>query len=404
MIKKNKAWTTVGDLKAQILRYWTRGDLLRACLNENDNVSCTPPLFPIRLKLKAPLSAEITNEFEAVRQWIAQISSLTWVRIEWRTLRHSVLGEQKFPDQIWIDDIDHAAGWINKRTEIIHFKTLLALTHQRQPELISWLCKKPLRALDVHECWPHLLDVVAWLKQHPRPDIYLRQVDIPGIDTKFIETHRDVLAELLDLALPPAAINGHERGIGRFAARYGFRGKPAHIRFRLLDEQIKLLPGSCLPDIALDAENFSALDLPIRRIFITENEINFLAFPLVPQSIVLFGAGYGWRALANATWLSRCAIHYWGDIDTNGFAILNQLRHYFPDVQSFLMDEPTLLAHQNMWGKEKAQIMHDLPLLTDEEKILFYKLRDNRIGKQLRLEQEKIGFQWMCAALERVVS
>ena len=34
----------------------------------------------------------------------------------------------------------------------------------------------------------------------------------------------------------------------------------------------------------------------IRRVFITENEINFLAFPRMKEAIVIFGAGYGWDA------------------------------------------------------------------------------------------------------------
>ena len=47
-------------------------------------------------------------------------------------------------------------------------------------------------------CWR------SWPGQstNPRPNIYLRQVDLPGLHTKFIEAHRGVLAELLDLALP----------------------------------------------------------------------------------------------------------------------------------------------------------------------------------------------------------
>ena len=28
-----------------------------------------------------------------------------------------------------------------------------------------------------------------------------------------------------------------------------------------------------------------------------------------------------WDALAKARWLSRCKIHYWGDIDTHGFGL-----------------------------------------------------------------------------------
>ena len=95
-------------------------------------------------------------------------------------------------------------------------------------------------------------------------------------------------------------------------------------------------------------------------------------------------------------------VHYWGDIDTHGFAILDQLRGRLPAVRSFLMDRATLDAHQAQWGEEPDPVIHDLPRLTTEEQTLFDDLRDNRIRVGLRLEQERVGFQWLTAALLRV--
>ena len=134
--------------------------------------------------------------------------------------------------------------------------------------------------------------------------------------------------------------------------------------------------------------------------FITENETNFLAFPDVPNSVVIFGAGYGWDALAAAQWLRRCTVFYWGDIDTHGFAILDQLRGRFEHVESLLMDRATLLAHEAVWGVERDQVVHDLPRLNEAERSLFDDLRDNRIRPALRLEQELVTFGWLKAALD----
>ena len=117
---------------------------------------------------------------------------------------------------------------------------------------------------------------------------------------------------------------------------------------------------------------------------------------------MIFGAGYGWDALATAQWLARCGIHYWGDIDTHGFAILDQLRGRFEHVSSFLMDRDTLLAHETQWGEEPDQVLHDLPRLTADERALFDDLRDNRIRGKLRLEQERVGYQWVTRALGRI--
>jgi len=114
---------------------------------------------------------------------------------------------------------------------------------------------------------------------------------------------------------------------------------------------------------------------------------------------VIFGAGYGFDMLADMDWLARCPIYYWGDIDTHGFAILDQLRARFAQVESFLMDRATLLAFESQWGEESAPTLRDLPRLTQPEQALYDDLRDNRLRKNLRLEQERIGFEWVKAAL-----
>jgi hypothetical protein len=266
------------------------------------------------------------------------------------------------------------------------------------------LARRPLRALELAPHWPRLLDVVCWISEHPRPGIYLRQVDLPGVHSKFVEAHRAVLSELLDLALPNEASESVRGGVGGFAARYGFRDKPLRLRFRVLDPHLQLLPGTTCPDVTLDAANFAALQLPLRRVFITENEINFLAFPNAPQAIVLFGAGYGWEALAEAEWLGHCALHYWGDIDTHGFAILDQLRSRLAQTRSFLMDRETLLIHEAHWGEEPEPVKHDLPRLEPAERELYDELRTGQLRPRLRLEQEHIGFNWVAQRLNDVLS
>lgn len=88
-------------------------------------------------------------------------------------------------------------------------------------------------------------------------------------------------------------------------------------------------------------------------------------------SLILFGAGYGFEMLAEARWLARCRIHYWGDIDTHGFAILDQLRAGFDHVEAFLMDRATLPACAPLWGEEETQTLRDLPRLNPAESALY---------------------------------
>ncbi len=390
------SWTTPADLRAQVQRLWDRGLLLAALAGGE-------PPFPRRLTLKGPTSVELADRFVEARSWIGRIrDEAKFYRVVWRRVNHRILGSNEMPAEIWIDSLENGLGLIGRRRDGERFTALVALTRERQPELLTWLAKRPLRGLELGDDWPRLLDIVAWLQCHPRPGVYLRQVDIPGVHSKFIEDHRWVLGELFELVLAPEAIEITVGGVSGFCRRYGFCDKPLRLRFRILDPKLALLPTGTDQDITVTQTAFARLDLPVSRVFITENEINFLAFPQATQSMVVFGAGYGFEILAEADWLRAREIHYWGDLDTHGFAILDQLRGHLPRAASFLMDQETLLAHRPLWETEPHPETRDLPRLTDEERKVYDELRQNRWGAGVRLEQEKIGFTWLLEALGKL--
>jgi len=387
------SWTTVLDLKARVQKMWERGELLAPL------VTGAAP-FPIRLPLAAPTSAEIADRFDAVRTWSSQIRAAAHCRVELREFRHRLFGANAIPHEVWLDSLDDALKLVGRQRSAAVFARLVEATRERRPKLLPWLAKRPLRALELADEWPHLLSVVAWIESHPSPGVYLRQVDIPGVHSKFIETHRAVLAELLDQVMPPEAIDPAATGVGRFAKRYGFRDKPCLVRFRPLDPGDASSGFGFARDLTVDAESFALLAPGVSRVFIVENEINFLAFPPVASSLAIFGSGYGFEMLKGAAWLRKCRIHYWGDIDTHGFAILDQLRRHLEHAESFLMDRATLMAFKECWGTEEKQTRRDLPGLGKEESELYDDLRDNRIGDRLRLEQEMIRFGRVESAVE----
>lgn len=396
-------WTTPADLRAQVQKLWDKGDLLRPCVQGE-------AIPPRRLRLTGPGSPDLAERFDEVRVWMkalgchAMPGEAPCYRIVLREFRHRVLGACAVPDAVWLDSLDDALALIGKQKDAKRFASLVHTTRAQQPALLPWLEKRPLNALALADAWPRLLAVVAWVQAHPRPGIYLRQVDLPGVDSKFIEAHRGALMELLDLALPQEAMDAHATGVGQFCQRYGFKDKPLRIRFRLLDASVTSFAPAVLPpdadqDITLTQADFARLVLPVQRVFFTENEVNFLAFPPLPGSLVIFGAGYGFEVLDGAGWLQDCQLYYWGDIDTHGFAILDQLRVRLPQVQSLLMDRATLLAHQSQWGEEPQPVLRDLPRLDAAEAALLDDLRSHRLGVRVRLEQERLGFEWVKAAL-----
>ncbi len=385
------SWTSPTDIKQQLTRLWERGELLRPLLQAE--------FTPLKLKLKKPSNAQLNNQFAEVRQWLQRLCELKVVRIEWCSVNHRLHGAQQLPAALWLDNLEPAWQWLGKLGLVRQFRQQIVQTQEHLPALLPWLEKRPLQAVELAAVWELLLAVVQWFVEHPRPGVYLRQIDLPGVHSKFIEQHRTVLAELLDLALPVEFIDMAHSNVAGFAARYGCLDKPGRIRFRALDKS--LCPLNCGADITLDNDSFAGLKSSAARVFITENEINYLTFPEQANSLLIFGSGYGWETLAQAQWLQHCELHYWGDLDSHGFAILDSLRVYFPKVQSLLMDNATLMAHQSFWDQEPTPVNHLLPRLTTAEQKVVELLAQSQA---VRLEQERIGFGWLQHYLRRLSS
>src|SRR5581483_268716 len=185
---------------------------------------------------------------------------------------------------------------------------------------------------------------------------------------------------------------GDSRNSGEpsFERRFGLRSRQPLVRFRLLDQNLYI---GGLSDLAIPGPDFARLAPGARRVFITENEINGLAFPNVPEGLVVFGLGYGLERLSEAQWLRDRRVFYWGDIDTHGFAMLDRLRAFLPHSESLLMDTETLLSHRQFWVTEDQPHVKPLRHLKPAELNLYDDLRYNRLGERIRLEQERISFR-----------
>ena len=388
-------WTTPADIRAVLRRRWQRGEILASPF-------AAEPLFPLSLPIKGPSSAEISADFGAVRDWIADWSNQKTIPITWRAFSHRLFGDNRMPSAAVIPDVESAVKLLGTRREWETHQQMTALCRGSLPELCDWLAARAVFALGIASDWQAILAVVAWVRDHPRSGRFLRQIDVPGVHTKLVEKHRGVISELLDRVLPADAIDDSARGASGFARRYGFREKPERIRIRFLDPACAIAPDRLGRDLTLDAAAFADLDPPVEHVFITENEINFLAYPDCPRSLVIFGSGYGWSALAAASWLHHRDIHYWGDIDTHGFAILDQLRSVLPHVQSMLMTRDILLQHRGLWTTEPNPVRHDLPRLSADERSTLEELHSHGDPSAPRLEQEKLPFSALEDELRKI--
>ena len=120
-----------------------------------------------------------------------------------------------------------------------------------------------------------------------------------------------------------------------------------------------------------------------------------MSFPNVKSAIVIFGLGFGLDRLKKCGWLKNLELYYWGDLDTNGFVMLDQFRSYFPTAKSMLMTSEIVKEHKDMWVKEEKQSIRELTHLTAAEANTYKELIENKHTNNLRLEQERINFSFV---------
>ncbi len=92
---------------------------------------------------------------------------------------------------------------------------------------------------------------------------------------------------------------------------------------------------------------------------------------------------------------------YWGDIDADGFFILNKVRKYAPAITSIMMDRAVLELYQSQMVMENHTLaLKELTLLTEQEFELYKSLNTGLLSGN-RLEQEKIPLQYVQTQLQQ---
>lgn len=375
------AWTRPADVREAVRKKW--GTLLTAYAVGQE---WTPLDFPLR----GPGPAEIGERLGEVQKWAGEWEQATRgpLRVEYKKIGGRHIGANLIPGRAWVDGYEQAWTLLGAAGEIRRLADLTEQTRAACPRLVPWLTTHPVKALALARDWSQLLATVAWIDQRQTPGMYLRQVDVPGVDTKFIGRHKGVLTELLDQQLDGSRIDPQARD---FEARFRFRRKPAYVRFRC-SARYEGDGDSVFSELTVRAEELAVPPPGVARAYIIENEVTYLAFPLATDAMVIFGGGYAVDVLESLTWLPALDVSYWGDIDTHGFAILNRLRHHVPHARSILMDRATLLAHREQWVREPTPTAVTLDLLDTAEQALYRDLAAGEFGPAVRLEQERISF------------
>lgn len=377
------------EVRERALRVWESGRFLSAWVAGE---SCLPLEVPLGL----PSGGALLEAFAATRQDIQRLREGSAAqrgfgyRLVEEVVEHRQLGTQRIPRRAVIEAEEDFLQLVGKVQAFARFRAIVEETRSRLPELVSFLRAKPLIALEHGDRWSALLTVCSFFQAQVRPGCYLRQIDLPGVHTKFIEQHEGLLHELLPLVAPEGTWGARPSGAHAFERRFGLRYDPPLVRFRALDEGVAV---GGLRDLSVPVQDFTPAP-GLRRVLVVENKIPGLCLPEVAGTWAVFGMGNGVLALSEVPWLREVELWYWGDLDTEGFRILARFRDSFPHCRSLLMDEATLLRYRDSWGQEPSPRRREAPpaALTAEELSVYDGLEAGRWGDRVRLEQEAIRF------------
>ena len=248
--------------------------------------------------------------------------------------------------------VAHVAGRAAHWTRLTErFARLLAAVPGDTSALAAALPRvaKEVVALDEPD-FTRFLGVLDWLAGHPASGMFIRQLPIRGVDSKWVGSHRTLVQRL------HLAASGH--------LDLGLAAKPDLVRMRFLDPA--LAPGG-LSDVSAPLAELAALDISPGTVFVLENLETVLAMPTFPGAVVVHGSRDAAERLGRLPWALTAQVIYWGDLDSHGFAILNRLRSHGVTARSLLVDTQTLDAYADLCVMEPVPSTARLVYLTAAE-------------------------------------
>lgn len=249
-----------------------------------------------------------------------------------------------------------------------------------------------------------LIKAVPWQAEHPDlSGSTERQVGAPEMHSKWLEHHGGVLREVTG------------------------RDLRAELRPRLAVAHLTYVDPGYLATGARRHDAWTTGDVhdlaySPRTVLVVENRDSRLWFPAVEGALVVEGGGKAAASLlADVPWVRQAEnIVYWGDIDADGFAILDHFRRALAapgddgspgrGVASILMNAVAAQRYAHLGvstdkdGRPIPSSSRHLPRLTADETAAYYLVATAGQAEFRRIEQERLPESDAQAALQALLA
>lgn len=239
--------------------------------------------------------------------------------------------------------------------------------------------------------------VTSWVREQSDLSGWtLRQLPVPGLHTKWLATHALLIEALL----------------GR-DVRTETRPRLSVVHLTYVDPDY-LATGQRRHDAWTTGDNHDLAYRP-RVVVMVENRDCRVWFPPMTDTVVVEGAGKAAAAsLSRIDWLVKVEhLVYWGDIDSDGFAILDGLRAELAPLgatlHSILMDTAALARYERLgvdrdrFGNPLKPSARRLPHLTEAEAACYGRVATAGEVTFRRIEQERINLADAVEAVRQLI-
>lgn len=371
------------EIKEKVLKWWSDGSFLTSyLLNEADYF---PREIPKIGKVKTNSIHEnyetVIKEQDALKSNSKENKGFGFT-LNWQENNNQKTGKNKFIGSISISSEIDFLKFIGKEKEFNRFKTDVNFILATFPNLKGWIISNPLRIVENSQNWESILRVCKYFaEEHQKNKYYIRELPI-NVHTKFIERNTAIIDSILE-ALIPQKINQEQNR--DFCSKYFLKNKEKLIRIRILCPDLK--KNYLYEDFSVRLSDFRIKQIECENILIAENELNFLTLPSAQKTIALWsGGGFQISNLHGIDWLIDKRFFYWGDIDAAGLIIYQQLKSYYPNVRSIMMDRGTFEKYYSEGKATKKMPAIAFKGSSQDEVDFFNYINENL----LRLEQEQI--------------
>ncbi|GAB3020726.1 DUF3322 and DUF2220 domain-containing protein [Niabella terrae] len=344
-------------------------------------------------KSKPRTTVELHTLIAMFQQFEKKAPQKGWT-ISWEDWSSRILGKQIWASKIVVETEADYLFLLDKEQETAGFKQQLQSLVDWRPEIRGFLLDSPEKVWELKQVWPSIQKVVDYLLANDVSLHYLRSIPVP-VHSKFMENHQSVILRILQV-LAPERFTAASRSLGETLS---VRRKPHIYPVRWLDATLALDLMHGMEVVGITDETMQHVDWNIQEVWLVENETNLYLIPPRKNALAIFSRGYATHRLGNIPFFSRGRLLYWGDLDEDGYEMLNAMREYYPHLQSVFMDENTLRLHVGELGKQNAVYKTSvLPWLTEKERAAYHILK----FQNGRLEQERIRQDYIADELLKI--